>query len=175
MTRTGPLPLPSAIKAARGTLRRDRIRPGEPAALPVPADVQPPSWLTAEGVAAWDRLMAVLADAGARVLGRQDLELLAVLADQIAIYQTAAQTLKAKPALSFVVTDGDGNPRGIHAWPELKIKQAAAAEVRRLCEHFGLSPASRARVSAVPDADEDRVETPLARLQRDATRFRPRG
>jgi len=120
-------------------------------------------------VAAWRRLVRLLT--GMRVLGAQDLELLAVLADQIATYERAGQALAAKPALSFVVLDGDGNPKGLTTWPEIKIKAQAAAEIRRLAEHFGLSPSSRSRVSAHsvvvehdPFAEFDPQPNPLDRF-----------
>jgi P27 family predicted phage terminase small subunit len=148
--------LPSAIKTQRGTLRAHRVQPNEPAALPL-RGAKPPAWLSPRARDAWVRLVRILAPrgGGTRVLGGQDLELLGVFADQVGLYQEAAEVLASKDGLSFVVTDGDGTPKGLHPWPEIKVKQAAAAEIRRLAEHFGLSPASRARVSAVASAAED--------------------
>lgn len=153
MSRTGPLPFPTAVKAARGTLRADRANPREPAALPI-GRVKAPAWLDAAGVVAFAWLVSVLRRT--RVLGAQDLPLLAVLADQMAQYEQAARVLGEKGSLSYVVLDGDGAPKGVQAFPEVKIKAAAASEIRRLSEHFGLSPASRARVTAAePGAATD--------------------
>ena len=149
MGRRGPLPFPTKVKADRGTLRADRTNPAEPVTLPAKAP-RPPAWLDAEGVKAWRRLVRVLT--ATRVLGAQDVALLAVLADQLSVYERCARFLQAKGGESFVVTDGDGTPTGVHAWPEVRIKAAAATEIRRLCEHFGLSPASRARVNAAAPA-----------------------
>jgi P27 family predicted phage terminase small subunit len=162
------LPTPSATKRLLGTYRADRANAGEPEALPLPDTLTAPAWLDARGVAAWDRLVPMLRQMD--VLGGQDLELLAILADTLSTYEAAAECLKGKGSLSFVVTDGDGTPKGLVPYPEVKIKAAAAQEIRRLAEHFGLSPASRSRVSTTggdgADLDAARLAaSPLLRLQ----------
>jgi P27 family predicted phage terminase small subunit len=143
------------VKALRGTLRPSRVNPHEPVAVPLSRAPRPPDWLDPAGMVAWRRLCAVLLPM--RCLCSGDLDLLAVLADQLSSYEAAARFLREKGAQSFVLLDGDGSPKGVQPWPEIKIRSAAAAEIRRLAEHFGLSPASRSRVSAatVPEADED--------------------
>ncbi len=150
--RPGPLPLPTAAKRLRGTLRNDRQNPQEPVGHVLTRAPAPPAWLDDLGRLAWARLCAVVLPM--RVLTAGDCELLAVLADQLATYERAASALRDK-GLSFVLLDGDGNPKGVQVFPEVKLKAAAAAEVRRLIEHFGLSPASRSRVSAVAVAAVD--------------------
>lgn len=152
--RPGPQPLPTATKRLRGTLRPDRQNPREPVGRVLTRAPKAPDWLDDLGRLAWARLCAVVVPM--KVLTAGDVELLAVLADQLAVYEHAAVALRVKGSLSFVVLDGDGNPKGVQAFPEVKLKAAAAAEIRRLVEHFGLSPASRSRVAVpAPDTTDD--------------------
>ncbi len=150
--RPGPLPLPTAVKQLRGTLRADRINPKEPQSRALTRAPKAPAWLSPRARAAWARLVPVVLRM--RVLADGDQELLALLAHQLAVYEQAAESLAGKDALTFVVMDGDGNPKAIAQWPEIKIAAAASAECRRLAEHFGMSPASRGRVSAVGGSAE---------------------
>jgi len=66
---------------------------------------------------AWARLCAVIAPM--KTLTAGDVDLLAVLGDQIAVYEHAGAALHAKGSLSFVVLDGDGNPKGVQTFPEV--------------------------------------------------------
>ena len=151
--RPGPQPLPTHTKRLRGTLRRDRQNALEPVGRVLTRAPKPPDWLDDLGRLAWSRLCAVIVPMQTLTAG--DVELLAVLADQLATYEHAAAALRARGSLSFVLLDGDGSPKGVQTFPEVKLKAAAAAEIRRLVEHFGLSPASRSRVAvqapAMPD------------------------
>jgi len=151
----GPLPLPTAVKRLKGTLRPGRVAAAEAPTLALPRVIRPPAWLTPGAAATFARLVATLKHMG--VLGRQDLDLVALLASQLDLYEACSLALNGKPALTFVVLDGDGNPKGVQPWPELKIRAAALVEIRRLAEHFGLSPASRGRVSSIgiPDSADD--------------------
>ncbi len=146
----GPLPLPTAVKKLRGTYRADRANPHEPLAPALTKTPAPPDWLSADGRNAWRRIVRLLVSM--RVLSGADLDLAAVLADQLGTYEQAGRALKDKASLTFVVTDGDGTAKAVQPWPEIKIKQAAAAEIRRLVEHFGLSPSSRSRIAAIVPA-----------------------
>jgi P27 family predicted phage terminase small subunit len=137
--------MPTAIKLAKGETRPSRHNSAEPPTLPLRATPRAPAWLGADARVAWRELVALLM--ASRVLGRQDVALLAVLCDQIAVYQDCAAFLAAR-GVSFVVSDGDGNPKGVQAYPEVALRQRAAEQVRKLCEHFGLSPASRTRIAA---------------------------
>lgn len=159
--RPGPMPLPTPVKAARGTLRASRTNPHEPQPQPLAVAPDPPAWLDARARAAWARLVPVVM--GMQVLADGDQELLALFAHQLATYERAAESLATKDGLTFVVLDGDGNPKGIGQWPEIKIAAAASAECRRLAEHFGMSPASRGRVSSVAPAEAEPVN-PLTRF-----------
>ncbi len=150
--RPGPLPLPTAAKLLRGTLRKNRQNPQEPVGAVLTRAPKPPDWLDDLGRLAWARLCAVVVPM--KTLAAGDVELLAVLADQIGTYERCAAALSGK-GVSFVLLDGDGNPKGVQTFPEVKTKATCAAEIRRLVEHFGLSPSSRSRVSAAAPAVVD--------------------
>ncbi len=143
MGRRGPLPQPTALRAVRGPQRADRINYAEPPTIPVATAPDPPEWLDEIGRAVWGTYAPQLA--ATKVLGEQDGLALAMLCDQASVYRKCADFLRQKGE-SYVVLDGDGNPKAVQAYPQVALRQKAAAELRRWVEHFGLSPASRARV-----------------------------
>jgi len=155
MGKRGPLPQPTLLKLARGETRPSRHNVREPATRHLAEPPRPPAWLDPIGRDTWRELAALLTSS--RVLGEQDLLLLALLADQTSVYRRAAAFLATKGE-SFVLLDGDGNPKGVQAYPQVAIRQRAAEELRRLCEHFGLSPSARTRVQADPASGPTELE-----------------
>ncbi len=150
MGRSGPPPLPTALKVLRGTLRADRANPTEPAALPV-SSVAAPAWLSDEGRKVFRRLARQLA--AIRVIAETDLPLLGLLADQWAVYFESRRFLKEQKSDVYTLRDADGNVRAIMPFPQVSIRNKAALAIARLSAEFGLSPSSRSRVSA-STADE---------------------
>jgi len=153
--------LPTMTKVLRGTLRPDRLVAREAPPLPLPRVISAPAWLSPTEQVIWRELYDLGVAAG--VLGAQDLPLLAHLAAQESLVRQCTETLALKVSLTFVVLDGDGSPKAVLPWPELKLRAAALIEVRRLCEHFGFSPASRARVPATALTG---FESPRSKLER---------
>jgi P27 family predicted phage terminase small subunit len=157
MARTGPAPLPTAIKKLRGTLRKDRTNQAEPATLPM-SSLAAPTWLDDDGRKAFRRLARQ--SSALRVLSESDLPLLALLADQWAIYLGARKFLKDQGSDVYTLRSPDGDVRSIQPFPQVAIRNKAALAIARLSAEFGLSPASRSRVnaSAKPEGPADELE-----------------
>lgn len=143
MGKRGPPPKPSALKRLEGTYRKDRSAQNE---MTVPPGMPTrPDWLDAEGRAEWDRVVPMLAD---RVLTEVDR---AMLADYC-----AAQSLAVKATRDYqkrgVMLE---TPYGPQKNPMVKVAQEARAQARLLAGEFGLSPASRSRVSAKEEPKQE--------------------
>ena len=150
MGRSGPAPLPTALKILRGTMRADRVNPAEPRPLPV-SSLAAPAWLTDDGRKVFRRLARQLA--ALRLLSETDLPLLGLLSDQWSIYFSAREFLKEQKSDVYTLRDADGNVRAIQQYPQVAIRNKAALAIARLSAEFGLSPSSRARVSVSKGAD----------------------
>jgi phage terminase small subunit len=123
---------PTALKVLHGTDRADRANPSEPR----PAlGAEPPPWLPETGVAreAWDRLAAVLTEM--KVLTVADAEALALACVALADYLDAP-------------SDADNWRRADAAWKRYLYG----------LRDFGLTPASRSKVSAAPAGESDPLE-----------------
>jgi P27 family predicted phage terminase small subunit len=145
------------IKQARGTARADRVRPDEPAPLPI-ASLAAPTWLDADGRKIFRRLAKHLQ--AMRVLGDADLPLLSLLSDQWSIYLAASAFLRENGEV-YSLRDADGNLRAVMPFPQVAQRNASAKAIQRLSAEFGLSPSSRTRVGAQSSDKADALD-PLA-------------
>jgi P27 family predicted phage terminase small subunit len=154
----GPAPLPTAIKILRGTYRRDR-EPRNPARPPLAAP-RPPEWLGPVALEVWRELARVLARM--RLLTQADRLALALLCDVIAEYRAARAVVEATGA-TFTVTTDSG--KVVRPRPEVAIAADAHRRARLMLAEFGLTPAGRRRVEALP-SEEDLRRNPFAFLGR---------
>jgi P27 family predicted phage terminase small subunit len=143
MGRRGPPPKPSALKKAQGTYRPDRAAVRE--VEPVPGVPEMPRWLDAEGRREWKRVVPQLAGLG--ILATVDR---AMLADYCAAHSLAVRATREYQRAPLM-TEG---PHGPVPNPLLKVAKEARAQARLLGAEFGLSAASRSRISA-PEAKPD--------------------
>lgn len=141
--RSGRKPVPDSVKRQRGTRVRKRAK-AEPSAAVVfpvtPIDkITAPSWLDAEGLAEWNRVLPMLDRAG--VLSDADLVQLGhyCAAHSLAVFATKTYQTEGvmRPAKKGRV------PRH---HPMVKVGQDARAQVRVLARELGLTPASRSAV-----------------------------
>jgi phage terminase small subunit len=123
---------PTALKMLHGTDRADRANPAEPQPA---VGAEPPPWLPKRGVAraAWNRLAPILSHL--RVLTVADAEALALACDALAEYLAARD-------------DPDGWRHADSAWKRYLYA----------LRDFGLTPASRPKVSAMPERAVDPLE-----------------
>lgn len=144
MGRRGPPPKPTALKRLEGTYRKDRAARNEVQVAPgVPAR---PEWLDAEAKREWDRVVPKLAQLG--VLTDLDGSM---LADYCATHSIAVKAAKRVQREGLMLKGPFGPVRN----PLIKVAQEARAQARLLAAEFGLSPASRSRVSAAEKPKEE--------------------
>lgn len=147
MGRRGPPPKPSAQKKAQGTYRRDRAAVRE---MELPPGVpEMPAWLDKEARAEWERVVPELA--ALRILTEVDR---AMLADYCAAHSLAVRATRAYQGEELMI---DG-PHGPVVNPMVKVAREARAQARLLGAEFGLSAASRSRISAPEKPEKDTSE-----------------
>ena len=165
----GPTPLPTEIKLLRGTYRLDR-EPKNPA-RPPRGTPRPPEWLGPVALELWRELAPLLVKM--RVLTKADRQALALLCDALAEYRAARAVVEAEGATFTVRTDSG---KVVRARPEVAIAADAHRRARLMLAEFGLTPAGRRRVEAIPpDPTDGRfLFNPFARLSAAETRRRRR-
>jgi P27 family predicted phage terminase small subunit len=145
MSPRGPKPLPTRLKVVRGTLRKDRANPREPAVTPeIPTC---PDELSPAAKKEWERIAPELAALG--LLAGIDRSALALYAEAYARWLDAIQALQK---YGTVVKSPNGFP--IQS-PYVALANKAGEQVRLLLAEFGMTPASRSRVHAMTVEEED--------------------
>lgn len=142
---------PTALKVLEGNRGKRRL-PDEPKpTLGIPTC---PAFLGSQGRAEWQRIAGQLHRIG--MLAKVDRPLLAVHCETWEIYAAAAAKLKK----DGVIIDGKNGPA---RHPATIVLNAAAEKLMQTAAHFGLSPATRARlgrfigVPQEPDQPEDEL------------------
>jgi len=146
--------VPSAVKKMRGTYRPSRAAKNEVQVTLGRPDM--PDWIAREpeAKAEWERVCPMLEQA--RVLSDADKSM---LADYCAAHALAVNATKRYMKEGLVPPARRGS-KMVRVNPMIKVAQEARQQARALGAEFGLSPASRSRVSAVAkpqdDGDEDK-------------------
>jgi P27 family predicted phage terminase small subunit len=166
----GPRPTPTRILALRGSWRAGR-NPAEP--RPPALRLTPPPWLSEEAKRVFESLVKPLEAAG-----------LVTTADENALARYAQLSVEYVRCTTFLAQHGDvyvvrgragpggepGKPVGFRMYPQAKRQLVLSAELLRLEREFGMTPASRAHLTAGVgvegvvdvDADPDDYFTPPA-------------
>lgn len=127
---------------------KKRKREPKPAAAKRP---QPPSHLDPVARNEWRRVVPELIDIG--VLARVDTATLAAYCQAYSRWVKAELELQAHGTLTYVSETGV-----IRLHPAVGAAEKAMAQVRLFAQEYGLTPASRARVQAHIDGEEDEEE-----------------
>lgn len=138
--------MPSAMKKARGTYRRDRTAANEM----TPPVMTPgmPEWLDEEARAEWLRVAPMLEGLG--VLAEADR---AALAAYCAAQSLAVQATRQYQREGLMPKPKKGSKMArVHLM--VKVAQEARAQALRIGAEFGLTPAARTRVSAPPPKEK---------------------
>jgi P27 family predicted phage terminase small subunit len=143
----GRRPLPTAIKELNGNPGKRPLNQNEP--KPRQKRPKPPAHLSEIARAEWRRVVRMLSPMGV---------ITEVEADMLAVYvQSYARWVDASGQLAesgMVVLDGRGNPV---INPYLRIVNECIKQMHTCMVELGMTPASRARLSA-PAAAEDGLE-----------------
>lgn len=137
-------PLPTALKIIRGTTRKDRINKDEPKPKIETPDVPP--GLSPAALVEWDRISPALESMG--LLTGIDMAALAGYCELYARWQKAEQKIQDG---GEVVTTPNGS---LQVSPWVSIAHRSLAEMRKYLSEFGLSPASRSKVTANKKPDK---------------------
>ncbi len=141
--------LPTAVKRARGTLKKSRE-----VATPVsmggdgPVNTSPPTWLSKGAKAEWVRVVPLLD--GAKLRTEADRTALALYCTTVDRACKAEQQVEREGMTIENPTTG-----AIHAHPLLTVAKEARAQALRYGCEFGLTPASRGKMNAPPPKGND--------------------
>lgn len=140
----GRKPIPSAIKKKRGTYRPSRAAKNEVQVTLGRPDM--PEWIARDPVAReeWEHIAPILEQA--RVLSEPDK---AMLADYCAAHSLAVNAT-IRYMKEGIIPRRKRGAKMMHVHPMIRVAQEARTQAMRLGVEFGLSPAARSRVSAVP-------------------------
>lgn len=142
---SGPPPKPTSMLKLTGSWRANK-RQGEPTPeLLAPAM---PIWLDVEGKKAWKKLAPILTRM--RVLTEADGFALAVLCEAWSRYRRATDML-AQYGDVYPVKNADGTLKMLRRSPYSSMQMELALNVRRMLAEFGLTPAARGRMIALPE------------------------
>lgn len=136
MGRRGPVPMPKALKKRRGTYRPSRAAK-DAMDLPVSTPGMP-EWLDAEGRKEWERVVPMLEEA--KVLADVDRIALGNYCAAVSLCINATREYQ-RHGVSLTKN------KRVYVHPMIKVAQEARAQALRLGAEFGLTPASRTRVS----------------------------
>lgn len=137
----GPAPTPSAILDIRGS-RKQRHEKGEP--KPDRGRPRCPAWLKGTAKSEWKKLVEMLDRMG--ILTKVDGN---ALSRYCRLWQRwrKAEDFIEEHGDQYPVKDKKGNTVSFRIFPSARIATTLSAELRRLEQEFGLTPASRTRIS----------------------------
>jgi P27 family predicted phage terminase small subunit len=136
MGRRGPKPRPTELEEKLGRPGKRKKNRSEPRPEPV-SSVAPPDFLDATAKKEWMRVAPLLS--GLKLLTEIDTIALATYCQSYADYVRANKALAKGPT----VKTKNGY---VQARPEVAIKRAAAAQILKFCQEFGMTPSSRSRM-----------------------------
>lgn len=148
-SKNGPKALPTAMKILKGTDQPCRINKKEPK-LAVERSLVP-EWLSERGQEAYRQLSDVLVSMN--VLTKADRMALELLCDAYADYREAKDYLKGKGTTTYETATESGVI--FRAYPQVGMVSDAYKRIRSMMTEFGLTPASRSKVSAQGEEQKD--------------------
>ena len=143
MGRRGTRPLPTAIKAARGTLRKCRTNSEEPQ-LAAPNSLEPPADLKGKGRDEWKRLIKDLTDKG--VLRDADMSTFEGYCRTLTLLEMIEKQIRRVGLAGALATGLLSN--------RIKLQ----TQTKQLAAELGLTPSSRSGVKAVEKKAPGKLE-----------------
>lgn len=137
-------PLPTKLKILKGTLKPGRMNKNEPEP-PIEAP-DCPAHLSEGASMEWQRIAPILEEMG--LLSNIDRAALAGYCELWARWEKAEREIQAH---GEVITTPNGT---LQTSPWVSIAHRTLVELRRFAAEFGLSPASRSKVTATPKTED---------------------
>jgi len=135
---------PTNLKIIQGTFRKDRATPNEPKPnINIPS---PPDHLSKEALIEWDRITPILYNLG--LLSDLDMVALAAYCQAYGRWTQAEMELKGS---GIIIKTQNGN---VIQNPLVGIANQAMIQTHKFLVEFGLTPASRSKVSANKQDDK---------------------
>jgi P27 family predicted phage terminase small subunit len=155
--RTGRPPLPTKVKALRGTLRQHRVNPAEP--MPSPGAPSMPPTLPMPARPAWRWLVRLLTSM--KIITRVDGPVVLLAACRLTDYQALSRDLELN-GRTYSTTTATGSTM-LRQRPEVALRDAAWRDAMAALVQLGLTPSSRSRVSKIanPETPEGELESYL--------------
>ena len=152
--RSGRKPQPKVVKELKGTFRMDRHNPDTPDVKVYETPPRPPQHMKDdEQKKCWRRTARLLTTM--RVLTEADLHALEAYCATYSRWRYAESQLEK---YGVVLVSGPANERTFKASPYISIAEAALKNMRTWMNEFGITPASRSRVSAEKPAPTEEAE-----------------
>ena len=146
---TGPAPKPTALKRLQGNPGRRRLNANEP--QPRQGRVYCPRWLSPEAKREWRRVSGELTRL--RLLTVVDQTALAIYCETFAEWRHACRVLDQE-GYTYVTDKGY-----VGQHPMVAVKHKAGTLIKAFLAEFGMTPASRSRISiATPEAPDPFAE-----------------
>lgn len=162
MGRRGPPPKPTALKILAGNPGKRPLNPREP--QPSAQAPRCPAWLSKEAKREWRRIVPELE--AMRVLTRVDGDALTAYSQTYARWRAAEEFLVQHGEV-YPLRDESGKVRCMQQFPQVSIARNLLLVLRAYQQEFGLTPAARTRVQAIPlPLELDSREATIAALVR---------
>ena len=150
----GRPPTPTQLKVVRNTQRKDRANAKEPKPPTSHATNRAPAWISSSARPWWRRLRPLLTKM--QVLTDADPTALGLLCDALAEYVAARDQL-VKSGRTYETVSESGSLM-IRAHPAVAIQADAWRRAKLMLTEFGLTPASRAKVTVADAGPADPLE-----------------
>ena len=137
--------LPTAVKAAKGTLQACRENPDEPNYITLHELPDPPKYLNKIGKAEYYSAANELQHLG--ILNNVNFNLFVAYCTQVAVYFDAIERLHESGS---VIVDASENPK---VNPFMRVANDSLANMIRIACEFGITPASASKVNANKKTD----------------------
>lgn len=149
---------PTTLKKLGGTLQPSRTNPLEP--VPDVALGLPPEWLSATAKEYWQEIGGILLQM--KLISYADTAAMTLLTDVLAQWVSVRVTIAKKGRVYELLSDGG---KVFRARPEVAMEADLWRRAQRMLVEFGLTPASRSKVSALVVKEE---KDPLSALMDEA-------
>ena len=136
---------PTVLKEMQGTVRADRVLENEMIVDLVSELPEAPELLSTIGIAEWYKITSQLFHL--KMLHTVDLRIIESYCNEIALYIECETDLRKNGRVD-IFKNSNGDIIRSQAKPQVKMKNDALANALRIASLFGISPVSRANISA---------------------------